>query len=60
MNSIYRKKLCEKTNLQILKVDKNQNVRVPIVTWWLMNVTMIHEDTGSIPSLQWVGDPVLL
>ena len=40
---------------------KKPHIGVPIVAQWLVNLTGIHEDTGSIPGLaQRVRDPVLL
>ena len=41
-------------------VIKNFNLGVPVVAQWVMNLTGIHEDGGSIPGLaQWVKDLTL-
>ena len=42
------------------KKKKRGQAEVPIMAQWLINLTSIHEDVGSIPGLtQWIKDPVL-
>ena len=40
---------------------KNYNQGVPIVAWWVTNLTSIQEDVGLISGLaQWIKDPSIL
>ena len=46
--------------MKLANPDKILSSGVPSVAQWLMNLTRLHEDMGSIPALaQWFKDPVL-
>ena len=46
--------------VQPKKEGRKEERGVPIVALWLISLTSIHEDVGSIPGLaQWTKDPVL-
>ena len=45
----------------LILIKNKRHYGVPAVAQWVMNLTSIHDGTGSMPVfIQWVKDPALL